>query len=128
MTNDWHNLKIPTGLIVPARCVKEVKPNPTLIPGRRFTARLDVGGFRSSPRQVIFAVRSMAFRAVIRRTAEKPYAECTTCRKRAPTEVEAVQDALRIGQEALDKVTALQDSGTGSESLGLHNELILRGG
>ena len=35
-----------------------------------------------------------------------------TCKKRAPAEVEAVQDALRIGQEALDKVTALQDSGT----------------
>lgn len=45
-------------------------------------------------------------------TSDKPYVECTTCKKRAPTEVEAVQDALRIGQEALDKVTALQDSGT----------------
>ena len=44
--------------------------------------------------------------------------ECTTCKKRAPTEVEAVQDALRIGQEALDKVTALQDSGTSFGSWG----------
>jgi len=48
--------------------------------------------------------------------AGKPYVECTTCKKRVPTEVEAVQDALRIGQEALDKVTALQDSGTSSGS------------
>ena len=38
--------------------------------------------------------------------------ECTACKKQVPSEVEAVQDALRIGQEALDKVTELQDSGT----------------
>ncbi|KAF9652312.1 SET domain-containing protein [Thelephora ganbajun] len=43
-------------------------------------------------------------------TPDKPYVECTTCKKRAPTEAEAIGDALRIGQEALDKVTALQDS------------------
>jgi hypothetical protein len=50
--------------------------------------------------------------AVTCSNAERPYVECTACKKRAPTEVEALQDALRIGQEALDKVTALQDSGT----------------
>lgn len=79
---------------------------------RLFTARLDVGECHSPLPRVRFTVRSEVFRAVIRYNSEKPYVECTTCKKRAPTEVEAVQDALRIGQEALDKVTALQDSGT----------------
>ena len=59
--------------------------------------------------------------------AERSYVECTTCKKRAPTEAEAVQDALRIGQEALDKVTALQDSGTGFSDLG-SSEARLGGG
>ena len=68
-------------------------------------------GSRSSLRKVLVVVRSNDL-AVTRSNAEKPYVECTACKKRAPTEVEAVQDALRIGQEALDKVTALQDSGT----------------
>ena len=65
-----------------------------------------------------FSVRSRYFHAVMRSNTERPYVECTTCKKRAPTEVEAVQDALRIGQEALDKATALQDSGMGSGSWG----------
>ena len=112
MTNDRHNLKIPMGSIVPACCVKEVRTKSTLILERLSTARLDVVECHSSPRKVLFTVRSSDFRAVIRYNTEKPFVECTTCKKRAPTEVEAVQDALRIGQEALDKVTALQDSGT----------------
>lgn len=58
-----------------------------------------------------------------RGNAENPYVECTACRRRTPTEAEAVQDALRIGQEALDKVTALQDSGTGSGSWELQGTL-----
>lgn len=63
-----------------------------------------------------FAVRSRDLHVLICSDAEKPFVECAICKKRAPTEVEAVQDALRIGQEALDKVTALQDSGTVSGS------------
>ena len=90
-----------------------------LILGRLFTARLNAGDCLSSLHQVLFAVRSRDFRVVTPHNTDKPYVECTTCKKRTPTEateVEAVQDALRIGQEALDKVTALQDSGTGSGS------------
>lgn len=102
--------------IVPVRCVKGVKTNPILTPGRLFTARLDAGECLSSLRQVPFAVRSRNFRIVTSHNADRPYVECTTCKKRTPTEVEAVQDALRIGQEALDKVTRLQDSGAGSGS------------
>lgn len=88
---------------------------------RLFTAQLDVEECPSSLHQVLFAVSSRDFRAMTHHDTDKPYVECTTCKKRAPTEVEAVQDALRIGQEALDKVTALQDSGTDSGSWRLHH-------
>ena len=118
MTNDGHNLKTPMGSIVPACCVKEVRTKSTSILERLSTARLDAGECHSSPPQVLFTVRPSDFRAVIRHHTEKPFVECTTCKKRVPTEVEAVQDALRIGQEALDKATALQDSGTGFGSWG----------
>jgi len=117
VTSDVHNSKIPMDLIASVRCVNEVKTNSTSILERLFTAQLDAGECPSSLRQVPFAVRLRNFRFVTRNT-DKPYVGCTTCKKRAPTEVEAVQDALRIGQEALDKVTALQDSGTGSGSWG----------
>jgi len=106
------------GLIVPACCVKEVRAKSTSILERLSTARLDAGGCHSSQRQVHFVVRLSDFRVVIRHNIERPFVECTTCKKRAPTEVEAVQDVLRIGQEALDKATALQDSGTGFGSWG----------
>jgi hypothetical protein len=85
---------------------------------RPCTARFNVEGCHSFLHQVLFKVKSGYFRVVIRRNAEKPYVECTTCKRRAPTEAEAVQDALRIGQEALDKVATLQDSGTDSGSWG----------
>lgn len=91
-----------------------MKINFTLTLERLFTAQLGAVGRHSFPHQVLFAVRSKGFFGCDTHcNAEKPYVKCTTCKKRAPTEVEAVQDALRIGQEALDKVTALQDSGTG---------------
>lgn len=102
--------------IVPVRYVKEVKADSILILGGLFTAWLDAGECLSSLRQVLFAVRPGAFRVVTPHNTDRPYVECTTCKKRAPTEVEVVQDALRIGQEALDKVITLQDSGTGSGS------------
>jgi len=116
-------------LIAPVHCVKEVKPNSTSTLERLYTAQLGAGGCPSSLRQVLFVVRLKDFH-VVTRNAEKPYVGCTTCKKRAPTEVEAVQDALRIGQEALDKVTALQDPGTGPGSWGSTtrlNELTLGG-
>ena len=49
------------------------------------------------------------------RNSDQPYVGCVTCKKRGPAEVDAVQDALRIGQEALDKVAVLQDSGAVSD-------------
>lgn len=70
------------------------------------------GGKSFLPTPGDFYVEFEDLRAVTRHDVDKPYVECTTCKKRAPAEVEAVQDALGMGQEALDKVTALQDSGT----------------
>ena len=118
------------GSVVPACCVKELRTKSTSILERLSTVRLDVVECRSSPLQVSFAVRSSDFRAVIHHNTEKPFVECTTCKGRAPTEVEAVQDALRIGQEALDKATALQDSGTGFGSWGptVGSDLVSRSG
>ena len=101
------------GSIVTARCVKRAKTKSMLTLEGPFTVRLGVGGCHFCLPKVLIVVRSGDFRAVTCRNTDKPYVECITCRKRAPTEVEAVQDALRIGQEAYDKVTALQDSGTG---------------
>lgn len=83
------------------------------------------GGVSFLPTLGIFAVRSdqRIFYCDTQYDAERPYVECTTCKKRAPAEAEAVQDALRIGQEALDKVTELQDSGTALGSWELQGTL-----
>ena len=81
-------------------------------PGRLFTVQLSAGEYPASLLQVLFAVRLRYFRTVTPRNSDQPYVECVTCKKQGPAEVDAVQDALRIGQEALDKVTVLQDSGT----------------
>lgn len=76
---------------------------------RPFIARLDVVEFHPSPLQVLFVLVSKPF--LTSHTPDKPYVECTTCKKQTPAEAEAIHDVLRIGQEALDKVTALEDSG-----------------